>query len=199
MWNWSFNKTNRKIQKLWPRFTVMQMLCFVSVHYWCIAGTCEKGQWLLCVRSFETFRLTVTERETFCDHSPIRLVLICIQSRDLHLDLTWDKICVQNANSWTFLTKLFFVVCFLFHRMHIYHKHAQTYISLWQWHYHSFLTESKFFHLQWPRPPFFFKFYFISDSSRSRTKATFSPGDAEAFPAVGNKNAEGSVSDTSGI
>lgn len=54
----------------------------------------------------ETFRITVTEWETFRDHLPLWLVLICIQNRDLHLDLTWDKICVPNANNWTFLNKL---------------------------------------------------------------------------------------------
>lgn len=60
-----------------------------------------------------TFRITVTEWETFCDHLPTWLVLICIQSRDLQSDLTCGEICAPNTNSRTFPNKLFFPGCML--------------------------------------------------------------------------------------
>lgn len=108
MRDWIFNMTNRKLQQLWPRFTVMQMLCFGSVHYRCITDICEKGQWLLRVCNFETFRITVAEWETFSDHLPRWLAIICIRSRDLQADLTCGKVCAPKPNSRTFPNKLFF-------------------------------------------------------------------------------------------
>lgn len=118
--------------------TVVQMLCFGSVHHWCSADICEKGQWLL------TFRITVTEWETFCDHLPTWLVLICIQSRDLQSDLTCGKICAPNTNSRTFPNKLFFPGCMFI--INVYRPISLT-TTL-------FLRESKFFHFQWPSPLF---------------------------------------------
>lgn len=146
--------------------TAMTSICsYANVVFWlssllmhCRYSICEKGQWLL------TFRITVTEWETFCDHLPTWLVLICIQSRDLQSDLTCGEICAANTNSRTFPNKLFFS------RMHVYHKRVQTCISLWHRHYHTFLRESKFFHFQWPSPLFL-----ISDSGRIALKLHFPP------------------------